>query len=490
MGSSPHTILETANGGCAFLDFDSDDHLDALVVGQPGCHLYRNDGRGRFRDVTRTSGLSREGRWMGCAVADYDNDGDPDLLLTGYRCLAFFRNDGGRFTEITRKAGFQTDLWTTSAAFADVNGDGLLDLYIGAYLAYRRGTDDLCRVGPIRSACGPEHYSAERGLLYLQHPGGFRDATSAWGLRNAAGKTWGVTFADYDADGWMDLYLANDMEPANLYRNVKGKRFAEVGLASGTAYDASGNVQGGMGVDWGDTDGDGRQDLLVTTYVQQAKALYRNLGGGQFEESSEQAGIGLPTRPYVGFGCGLVDFDHDGWLDLFIANGHVRDNIQGFDRAQQFRQPMQLLANNRDGTFRDVSSESGSPFRELLVGRGTAFGDYDRDGDIDILVVDLDGPVRLLQNQVAVGASVALRLIGTRSNRDAVGATATARTGGRTVVLHRSAGKGVLSASDAALHLGLGTSPALEDLRVRWPDGSISRHGAVQGGADLTLRQP
>ncbi|MFN3650839.1 MAG: CRTAC1 family protein [Armatimonadota bacterium] len=476
-GRTPLSILETAPGGGAFLDWDQDGRLDIVLAGESKCALYRNSGDGRFTDVTRAAGLPTTGHWMGVAVGDYDGDTYPDLLLTGYRTLALLRNvRGTRFQDVTAHAGLNTSLWTTSAAFFDYDRDGDLDLYVGAYLAYHRGKDDLCQVGPITAACGPEHYEAEKGLLYRNEGGGrFRDVTQAFGLAAATGKTWGVAVCDYDRDGWPDLYLANDMVPCDLFRNEKG-RFRNIGVESGTALDGSGNVLGGMGADWGDADGDGRPDLFLGTYFQQPNCLFKNQGDHLFREVSDQVGLGLPTRAYVAFGCGFLDLDLDGDLDLFVTNGHVRDSISGFDPSQTYPQPMQLLENLGTGQFRDATRGAGEPFKTGLVGRGCAFGDYDGDGDEDILVVDLEGPVRLLQNQTPVESKnwLTVRLRGKGGNREAIGARVEVYLKGRTLHREVQRSRGVLSSSAPALHFGLGESQEVERVRAHWPDGTRS----------------
>ena len=489
---SPLTILDVAPGGCALVDLDQDGWLDVVLVATPRCAVYHNLGNGRFEDVTAAWGLDREGPWMGCTVGDYDNDGYPDLFVTGYhRCALWHNEHGRRFKDVTREAGVQCDLWTTSAAFCDVDGDGWLDLYVGAYVDYQVGHQDLCLAGKVMTSCGPEMYGPERGRLFHNlKTGRFADITQASGLDQAAGKTWGVAFADYDDDGKPDLYLANDQVAGNLFHNVGGGKFRDVGKRSGTAYDAYGNVQGGMGVDWGDYDGDGRLDLFVSTYTHQAKQLYHNDGGGHFRVASEEAGIAVPTLPYVAFGGGFFDPNNDGFPDLLLANGHVRDNAEQADSSQHYAQPLQLLANGGHGAFTDVSLRAGVPFQERLVGRGVAFGDYDNDGREDALVVDLEGRARLLHNEGGprCGHWLTVQLEGGPLNRHGIGARVTVEAGGRKQVREVAAGRSVLSACDTRLHFGLGTATKVERVTVRWPNGRWEEWLDRPADRFLTLR--
>lgn len=492
-GKTPLTILETAPGGCAFVDLDQDGWQDMILVGPPKCAVYRNDHGQRFEDVTSQMGLQLQGPWMGCTVGDYNGDGYPDVLLTGYRRTALLKNDGGRrLLDVTRGSGVESSKWTTSAAFCDIDADGWLDLYVGAYVGYRIGHKDLCRVGAIESACGPEMYAGEVGRMYRNRgDGSFEDITHVSGLSRASGKTWGVAFADYDGDGRPDLYLANDQAPGNLFRNLGERRFEEQGVGSGTAYDAGGSVQGGMGVDWGDYDEDGRLDLFVTTYTYQVKELYRNEGKGLFQPVGLEAGLAGPTSSHVAFGTGFIDANNDGHLDLFIANGHVRDNMAKFDRSQSYQQPMQLLANRGDGTFEEVSPRAGDPFKQRIVGRGVAFGDYDNDGQVDVLVMDLEGRARLLHNEPVGerGNWVSFRLDDGRRNHEGIGARITLEASGRRQVREVTRGRSVLSASDCRAYFGIGRATVVDRITIRWPDGRTEERRHLAVNRSHTLRQ-
>jgi enediyne biosynthesis protein E4 len=494
-GRSPLDLLEISGGGAGLLDVDGDGWLDVLLVGQQRCALYRNDHDGTFTDVTRRAGLTAEGTWMGCAAGDIDDDGRVDLFLCGYRCAALFRNRGdGSFVDVSRTAGIRPGGWMSSAAFADVDRDGRLDLYVGRYARWDTSTLRFCVVEGVRTACGPEMYDPEKGSFYHNEGGGrgggpvrFVEATPRFGLGDTHGKTWGVAFADMNDDGWPDLYLANDEVPCDLYENVRGARFRNVGLASGTAFSRDGVRQGGMGVDWGDYDNDGRLDLFVTTFYQQPKSLYHNDGGGRFSEVSDVAGIAAPTLPYVAFGTCFLDVDNDGLLDLFIANGHVRDNPERLDPAVHYAQPMQLFRNDGSGVFRDLSREAGPAFDRPIVGRAAASGDIDNDGDIDLLVVDAAGAPLLLRNESGNRRHwLTVRAL-TAQRRDAIGARITITAGGRRQVAEVRPGASFLATNDPRVHFGLGEADRVERLQIRWPDGRVEERRDLSANQFMTL---
>jgi hypothetical protein len=419
---------------------------------------------------------------MGCAAGDYDGDGKVDLLLTGYHLLRLYHNAGGRFEDVTAAAGLQPDRWYTSAVFADLDGDGWLDLYVGGYVKFGPEEQQHCPAGvdsagvAVDGPCGPEPYAAQPGRLYHNdHGRRFVDVTAASGLQKATGKTLGVACADYDADGRLDLYLANDRSPGDLFHNVGGGRFRNVGLASGTAYNRNGAAQSGMGVDWGDYDGDGRPDLFVATFSAEPKSLYHNDGGGAFQEAGLSAGL-APAEPYVAFGAGFLDADNDGQLDLLIANGHALGPIEKVDPTFLYREPLQLFLNHGDGTFREVSAAAGEPFRQRLVGRAAAFGDYDDDGRTDVLVTDLEGPARLLHNESpAAHHWLRVRLEGRPPNRQGIGGRVTLRAGGKRQVRQVMAGASFMAANDPRPLFGLGPAAGVEELEVRWPGGKVTR---------------
>ncbi len=494
------TIVQISSGGGAFLDYDGDGKLDLLIIGRERPTLYHNDGNGHFTDVTAQAGLDVAGTWMGCATGDYDNDGRTDLVLTGYHCLRLFHNEGGRFVDRTAESGLVADRWYTSAGFADVNNDGKLDLYVGAYVDFGPDKPQYCPAGidptgkQVMAPCGPEPYAAMRGRLYLNEgKGHFRDVTRQAGLESATGKTLGVAFGDYDGDGKADLYLANDRVAGDLFHNetLRGglPRFRSVGVTSGTAFSQEGNVQGGMGVAWGDANNDGRQDLAVGTYQNEAKCLYLNEGNGLFREASTLSGL-APARPYVAFGTGFFDADNDGWLDLFLANGHVLGPVERIDPRLSYPQPLQVFHNRGGGSYEDVSAGAGAIFGQRLVGRAVAFGDYDNDGRCDVLVVDVQGRPYLLHNESQTGNHwLRVRLEGSASNRDGIGARVTVRAGARDRMREATTGGSYLAAHDPRLLFGLGAATSVDSVSVRWPSGKSTRISAQPADREIVVRE-
>ena len=478
----PLNALQTIGNGCGFLDYDGDGNLDVLLVGSPPA-LYRGDGKGRFRDVTGPSGLGAlRGRFLGCAAGDYDGDGRVDVYLSAYRGGALLRNlGGGRFADASRAAGVAPQPWGTSAAFFDYDGDGDLDLYIGNYLQFGPNTvPQLCEAGPgIETACGPRWYKPEKGVLYRNAGSGrFADATAASGASGVSGKALGVAVADYDGSGRPSLAVANDLVPGDLLRNLGGGRFQDVGPESGTAYDADGNPHGGMGIDWGDYDNDGRFDLFVGTFQKEVKNVYRNEGDGIFVDRSVELGLEASV-PYVTFGAKWLDADNDGWLDLLLANGHIQDNIARIDPGTAYRQPTQLFRGEGERRLAEAGALLSDRARRPIVGRGLAAGDFDNDGRVDALVVDAEGAPLLLRNAAPRGAGrhwvgLALRQPG-GPNRLAYGAQVTVSAGGRRYLRQCQPAGSYLSSSDPRVHVGLGEATGIETISVKWPDGSVQQ---------------
>jgi hypothetical protein len=512
-GRTPLNIRETLGHGAAMLDADGDGRLDLLFLGPDRVVLYRNQGDWRFADVTAGSGLAQPGYWQGVATGDVDGDGRVDLYLCGHGVQALYRNlGGGRFADVTKASGLAASgggaevPWNTSAAFADVDGDGWLDLYVGRYVRFGLGTPQLCDTDQpgVRSVCPPKVYEPQRGVLFHNQGGKrFRDETQARGLATAHGSALGVAFGDEDGDGWPDLAVANDELPGDLFRN-RGGRFANVGAASGTAYDADGRVHAGMGVDWGDMDNDGRLDLAVTTFWGEADCLYRNDGGGLFHDIAGETELARIGRPYVGFGVKFFDQDNDGDNDLVTANGHVADNADRLRRGDRYAQPT-LLFRNDGGRFHDITAAAGPAFTRPIVGRAVCAGDLDDDGRVDLVITNLEGPPLLLRNRVPasrrdVGGSEAaekgaeprghwleVSLMGAPPNRQAIGARVTVRAGQQFQVREVTTAGSYLSAGDVRLHFGLGAdgdgaSAAVDEITVRWP----SRNGAA---AHVTRRR-
>jgi enediyne biosynthesis protein E4 len=490
-------ILQISAGGAAFLDYDGDGRLDILLLGLGQLALYRQTETGHFTDATREAGLDPAGAWMGCATGDFNNSGYLDLLLTGYHEARLYRNDGGRFTDISAECGIVADRWYTSAAFADIDNDGLLDLYLAGYADYTPQSVQYCPVGispdgvMVSGPCGPEPYGAVRGKLYRNVGNDrFVEITLESGLATAAGKTLGVAFADFDGDGWIDLYLANDRVPCDLFRNEGGGRFRNIGTRSGTAFNRDGEVQGGMGVAWGDFDNDGLLDLFVATYQSEPKSLYRNEEKGLFRDVSLPNGL-APANPYVAFGAGLVDFDNDGWLDLFLANGHVLGPVEQVDPSLSFRQPLQLFHNRGDGSFAEVPEVLRQAGAHRMVGRAAAFGDFDNDGRCDVLIADGQGRPVLLRNESETANHwLRVELVGAQSNRQGIGARVTVRTeDGRSQLRHVATGSSYLAASDPRLLVGLGSAGRVESVEVQWPGRGITTVRDPEINRDLVIHQ-
>lgn len=497
-------LPETYGSGGAFVDYDSDGLLDIYLVdggGVPGLSqaelapnvLYRNIGGGLFSQVTRAAGADDRGYGMGAVAADYDNDGDVDLYITNFGANALLRNDEGQFVSIGQQAGVDDPGWGSSAAFADIDADGLLDLYVGNYLEYPQVDPLVCTIGNSdeRIYCDPRKFPGQVDRLYRN--GGaasgwvFTDATAEAGLVQTVGKELGVIFTDYDLDGDQDLYLANDLTPNLLMRNDGGV-FVERGLASGTSLNDEGQIEAGMGVDAADTDGDGWPELYVTNFQWESNTLYRNLKGRFFVDATVDSRLNAPSLPFLGFGTVFLDYDLDGDQDLFVANGHVYDNASTVDRASSYAQRNQLLANDGGGRYVEVE-KAGPGMQRIEVSRGAAVGDYDNDGDPDILVTNSNGPAVLLRNDLVAENWLGVALVGRASNRQGIGARVVLHAGGKTQVREVRAGSSYLCGSDARLLFGLGGSEEAERIEVHWPSGAVQAIEGIRGGQYLTIEE-
>lgn len=473
-GRTPLDILETIGHGCAWIDFDADDLLDLVFTGPDQVRLYRNGGAGKFTDVTAEQGLDVPGYWIAAAVGDYDNDGWPDLLLNGYHCRALLRNRGGKgFENVTAAVGLaEVTGWGASAAFTDLDRDGYLDLVMGRYAEFGPETRRFCDEDGVQVMCAPRTYPKQPPVVYRNLQGRrFADQTKALGFGDTAGRTIAVIPFDFDDDGWMDIYLANDTEPGDLMRNLEGKRFENVALRSGVALSDNGKPLAGMGLDAQDYDGDGRLDLALTTFEREPKPLWRNVGGGQFEDRGSAAGLD-EMRGLLSWGVGLVDFDNDSWHDLLYANGHVfaKRSYGG----HQYAQPLRLY-RNLNGEFTDVTAALDPGVRAPLVARGSAFGDYDNDGRVDVAISNLEGQALLLHNESPrAGHWLSLKLVGRKSNRMGLGARVTVRAGEKKWIAEAKTARSVYSASDARIHFGLGAADRVDQITVRWPSGKTS----------------
>lgn len=505
--SGRYYFIETVASGGGFIDYDGDGDLDIYLLNGaeiPGfvpdrplsSALYRNDGNGRFTDVTDQTGVGNTGGYgMGVAVADYDNDGDHDLFVTNYGENVLYLNKGdGSFVDVTAQARLSVPrrpLFSTSAAFLDYDRDGNLDLYVCVYVDFTFDNNKRCSRDGIQSYCGPDIYEGVGDLLYRNNGDGtFSDVSMEAGISNLGGKGLGVVCGDYDGDGWTDIFVANDLTPDFLYRNNGDGTFTDQALLAGVAYGEDGVARAGMGVDFGDYDRNGSPDIYVTNFSLEPNSLHRNNGNGTFTETTFGAGVGNPTLLYLGFGTAFKDFDHDGWLDLFAANGHVIDNISLFDPTITYAQTNQLFRNNGDGRFTDVSVRAGAPFQVERVHRGAAFGDVDNDGDIDILVTTVNDVPLLLRNEGTDGFnSLLVSTEGVLSNRDGIGALVTVITDDVRQRREIRSAYSYLAASDFRAHFGLGTSTVADSIIVDWPSGARDVATGVAGDQWITIRE-
>lgn len=494
----PLRVLDTFGCGSAFLDYDADGWLDILLVGEPKCGLFRNERDGRFTDVSGTLGLDRfTGPWKGCAVGDPDGDGYPDILLTGYRRLLLVGNlDGKGWEDRTAQVGLEPDNrdnWGSSAGFMDLDGDNDQDLVVLNYVVFNERTPQLCELAPgVMSGCPPQTYRPEFGRLYRNEEGIFRDVTQASGFGNASGKGLVVGFCDYDDDGRIDFYVGNDGTPAELMRNLGGFRFRNVGVETGAAYGViPGQAIASMGVDWADYNRDGFFDFAVSAFENEAYGVFANDGSGFFRTVSDQLGVTTTTFKPLGFGTNFLDVDNDRYPDLFYANGHVYDNADQIYSDSSFPQRMLLFHNEGGERFTDLAPRLGADWERKIVGRGSARGDFDNDGRIDLLVVDYQGAPLLLRNESDTGnhwLSIAARGVG--KNRLGYGLRVTAQSGAERWVGEISPAASYLSTSAPRVHFGLGSTRSLETLTLRWPDGKISVLRDVPADQLLTVRHP
>ncbi len=481
-------LPETMGSGCAFFDFDSDGDQDVLLVnatswpgapaGRPGTSaLYRNRGNGTFEDVTKGSGFDRSLYGMGVAVGDYDADGDPDVYLTALGPNLLLRNEGsGKFTDVTAAAGVGESGFGSSATWLDYDRDSDLDLFLLNYVPWSKEKDIYCSLdGKTKSYCTPESYDGASPVLYRNDGRGkFTDVTREAGLSNPRGKGLGVAVIDFDEDGHLDLAIANDTQPNNLYKNDGKGAFADVGVLAGIAFSESGVARGAMGIDAGDYDGSGRQSLVIGNFSNEMISLYHNEGRGFFIDAAPVSEVGRASLLTLAFGAFFFDFDLDGLLDIFVANGHVENDIQAVQQRVTYAQPPHLFRNLGPGRFRDVAKEVGPELGRPVVARGAAHGDIDGDGDLDLLVTTNGGRAYLYRNDLAARASwVGFRLKGTASNRDGIGARVRVTAGGKTQTSMVKSATGYLSQSQLPVVFGLGKSSAVEKVEILWPSGTV-----------------
>jgi hypothetical protein len=487
-------LPETLGSGCAFLDYDQDGWQDILLVNGmdwPGhkrqkstLRLYRNNRNGTFTDVTRAAGLDIEMYGMGVAVGDYNNDGFPDIFISCVGQSRLFRNAGnGKFIDVTRAAGLQNhQAFSTSALWIDYDRDGFLDLFVCNYVRWSPEHDVFCSLdGTHKSYCTPEAYRGDTcWLFHNRGDGTFEDVTATSGVFDSSSKSLGVAMFDYDQDGWPDLLVANDTQPNKLYRNLRNGKLKDVALEAGLAFSSEGKARAGMGVDTGDFDNSGRPGVAITNFDNEMIGLYRPISGNVYDDISQSAGIGDPSKSTLGFGCAFLDVNLDGYLDLAVANGHIDETVRNIRGNVGYAQPPHLFLNVGSGKFRDVAAEAGGGFEKSKVGRGLAYGDFDRDGDLDILMTTNNGPAYLFRNDQSSGhRSIRFRLIGTTSNRDAIGASVRIFHNGQTQSRLVHGGSSYLSQSELPVTFGAGKHDKIDRLTIDWPSGKSEEYTSL-----------
>lgn len=490
-------LPETMGPGCAFIDYDGDGWLDILLAN--GCDwpghkrktstlaLYRNNRNGTFTDVTAAAGLAVEMYGMGIAVADYDNDGHPDILITAVGQNRLFHNTGkGHFVDVTAKAGLAgRAAFSTSAMWFDYDRDGLLDLFVCNYVQWSATHDVFCSGdGKIKSYCTPEAYRGSTCWLFRNRGDGtFEDVTARSGIFDTSSKSLGVALIDIDRDGWPDLVVANDTQPNKLYRNLRNGAFEEVGVHSGIAFSEDGRARAGMGVDAADFDNSGVSGLAITNFDNEMLALYRGSQSNVFVDASQPSGVGVPSRNTLGFGCAFFDANLDGRLDLAIVNGHIDPTVRNIRSNSAYSQPPHLFLNQGAGKFRDVARKLGTDFSSPKVGRGLACGDFDNDGDVDLLITTNSGPALLYRNDLTGGnRSLRISLRGTKSNRDGIGAVIRLSTADTTQTQTVKSGSSYLSQSELAVTFGLGRYDRAQNIVIAWPSGERQEFKQVPPG--------
>ncbi len=503
-GASPDKhLIETIGSGGLFFDYDNDGWLDIFLVDggsladpamarQARHRLFRNRGNGTFADATQASGIRYGEYGMGACAGDYDNDGWVDLYVTNLGPNTLYRNRNGTFSDVTRTAGVGTPLWSTGCAFADLDKDGDLDLFVTNYVSADKQRNPFCGNArlKLRFYCHPLMFDALPSVVYRNDGGGtFSDVSTASGVGALQGHGLGVVIADYDDDSWPDVFVANDSVPNHLFRRTGAWRYEDVALRSGVAVASDGKPRAGMGTDAADYDGDGVLDLVVTNLDFEMFSLFRGLGDRLFTYATPESGIGSATLPFVGFGAVFLDADNDGLLDLAFANGHMLDNPARFRAGASHAQRNLLFRNTGGRRFADATAGAGSGFALEKVSRGLAAGDIDNDGDLDLLVTNNGQSADLLRNDGDHGHAVLVRLIGSQSNRDGIGARIRLTAGGRTQMREVKAGSSYLGQNDVRQHFGVGAATRVDRLEVRWPSGRVDHIQNIQGDQIVTVRE-
>ena len=492
-------LLETTGCGVAWFDFDNDGWLDIFFVNgtrlngfpkgqEPTTHLYKNNRNGTFTDVTKQSGLAKTGWGQSVCIGDYDNDGFEDLFVTTYGKNFLFHNNGnGTFTDVSEKAGVagMKTRWGAGSAFLDYDHDGKLDLFVANYIDLDLRTAPTPETGPclykgVMVACGPPGLEGGKNILYHNEGDGkFTDVSEKSGILKTSGTFGlGVITSDFDNDGWTDIYVADDSAPAILYHNNQDGTFTDIATEAGVAYSGDGKPQAGMGVSVGDFDGDGRLDIFKTNFSGDTSTLYRNMGKLTFDDVTFTAGIGLNTR-WLGWGCGFLDFDNDSWLDILLVNGHVYPEVEKLTTEAGYPQRKVLYQNLRNGNFKDITEKIGGAILEPTASRGCAFGDYDNDGDIDVVINPVNDVPVLMRCDAATGNNwVAIKALGVKSNRSGIGARIKLEIEAddkklRTLIDEVRSGGSYYSQNDLRVHFGLGKGTKIKSIEVKWPGGIV-----------------
>jgi enediyne biosynthesis protein E4 len=496
-------LPETLGSGCAYLDYDNDGWLDVLLINgmdwldhgrqMTTMKLYRNNRNGTFSDVSAEAGLNVEMYGIGVAVGDYDNDGFPDLYITCYGQNRLFHNNrNGTFSEATKASGLEgyTSL-STSALWFDYDRDGHLDLLVANYVRWSPESDIYCSLdGKTKSYCTPEAYPGVTCWLFRNRGDGtFEEVTGKAGLHDSTSKSLGLTMLDYDLDGWPDVFIANDTQPNKLYHNNRDGTFSETGVMAGVAFSEDGVARAGMGADAADYDNSGLPSLVVTNFSQQMVGLYRNEGHGFFVDEAPQSAVGKSSRLTLGFGCFFFDVDLDGRLDLLVANGHIDETISRVESSISYAEPPHLFHNEGGGKFRDVGALVGKSFHGPKVARGAAYGDFDNDGDLDVLLTTNNGPAYLYRNDCAANNSIRFRNVGTKSNRDGIGTNVRIWTPDGVRWLTVKSGSSYLSQSDRSVTFGLGQFRSIERAQLEWPSGVKQELGKLEAGRTYVVEE-
>jgi hypothetical protein len=497
-------LPETLGSGCAFLDYDADGWQDILLINGmdwPGhkrqrstLRLYKNNRNGTFTDVTKAAGLDVEMYGMGVAIGDYNNDGFPDIFITCVGQNRLFRNTGkGTFLDVTRVSGLNArQAFSTSALWFDYDRDGLLDLFVCNYVRWSPEHDVFCSLdGKHKSYCTPEAYRGDTcWLFHNRGDGTFEDVTATSGIFDSSSKSLGVAMLDYDQDGWPDLLVANDTQPNKLYKNLRNGKFKDVAVEAGLAFSTEGKARAGMGVDVGDFENSGKPGIAITNFDNEMIGLYRAVRPGTYDDISIAAGVGLPSKNTLGFGCAFLDVDLDGSLDLVVANGHIEETVRNIHGNVGYAQPPLLFLNLGGGKFEDFAANADEGFAQPKVGRGLAYGDYDRDGDLDILLTTNNGPAYLYRNENAAGnRSIRFHLVGTKSNRDAIGALVRTFNNGQTQSRVVKGGSSYLSQSELPLTFGLGKRDKIERVQIEWPSGAKDEFTNLDAGRSYHITE-